>query len=171
MRVKRQFFTRETRIVASELLGKIIVHNNRRLIISETEAYLGPEDQASHARFGQTARKKIMWQRGGHLYVYLIYGIYDMTNVITGNENEPGAVLLRAGITIDGTSIVGPGLFSQYLGVSRDLTGTDFVTSSALFIDDQGVLPTTIITTPRIGIDYAGQWSKKKLRYVARFNL
>lgn len=170
MRLPRSFYQRETACVARELLGKVLVHGDRELIISETEAYLGPEDLASHARFGPTPRKKIMWGNGGLLYVYLIYGMHEMMNIITGVAGEPGAVLIRAGLTADTREhVTGPGKVSQYLGITRRENGVDIVTSPTLWINDNGILPDTTSATPRIGIDYAGSWAQEPLRFVGHF--
>lgn len=170
VRLGRSFFQRETQIVARELLGKVLVYGGTKLIIAETEAYLGPEDLASHARFGPTPRKKIMWGNGGFLYIYLIYGMHEMMNIVTGEAGEPGAVLVRAGLSADTRQqVAGPGKVSQYLGITRRENGVDIVTSPTLRIDDKGILPDTTSVTPRIGIDYAGLWRDVPLRFVGRF--
>lgn len=170
----RDFYSRSTNVVVQDLLGKVIVCRGKEVIITETEAYLGPEDLASHARFGPTERTKVMWERGGLLYVYFIYGMYEMTNIVTGPEGNPGAVLIRAGINLStGEHITGPGLFSRYLGITRQDKGVDLVPSPAcagrptLFIEDRGIVPSQVVTTPRIGVAYAGECAKEKLRFVA----
>jgi DNA-3-methyladenine glycosylase len=99
MKLAREFFTRDVLTVAPELLGKILVCKSEgeflRYRITETEAYRGAEDLACHACKGRTARTEAMFHTGGVLYVYLIYGMYWMLNVVTGIENEPQAVLIR----------------------------------------------------------------------------
>src|SRR5689334_3320473 len=91
-----RFYRRSSPVVARALLGCALVHRDRAGTIVETEAYLGPEDLASHARFGPTARTSVMFGPGGVSYVYLCYGVHEMFNIVTGDEGEPGAVLVRA---------------------------------------------------------------------------
>src|SRR5262245_40154159 len=95
-RLSRRFFSRPSEVVARALLGKVLVCGTRAGTVVETEAYLGPDDKASHARFGPTARNAVMFGPGGVSYVYLIYGMYDMFNVVTGRDGEGQAVLVRA---------------------------------------------------------------------------
>lgn len=156
---------RDARIVARELLGKVLVVHGRSLIITETEAYLGESDLASHARFGKTKRNEIMWETGGHLYVYLIYGIYEMVNIVTGEIGMPSAVLLRGGIGATGEKIIGPGKLTQYLGINRTMNGVDIITSPTIYIDDRGNKIGSITTSPRVGVAYARAWAEKKWRY------
>jgi DNA-3-methyladenine glycosylase len=162
------FYQRSPEKVAKELLGKVFVKRDKELIITETEAYLGPEDLASHARFGPTDRTRIMWYEGGLVYVYLIYGMYELTNIVTGPKDVPGAVLLRAGtVPSTGEKVTGPGKFSQYLGITRGDKGQNLIDSPALHIEDREIHLKRTVSTPRIGVDYAGMWAKKKLRFVA----
>lgn len=166
MKLGREFYERDARIVAEELLGKVMVVNGKSLMITETEAYLGSEDLASHARFGQTKRSSIMWSKGGTLYVYLIYGMYEMANIVTGTEGQPSAVLLRSGMTADGTKITGPGKFTKYLGIERKMNGLDLVSRQDIYLESGSQEKFKVIKTPRIGIAYAGEWASREWRYV-----
>lgn len=166
MKLGREFFERDARVVAEELLGKKMVVGNKSLIITETEAYLGVEDLASHARFGQTKRSSMMWSKGGTLYVYLIYGMYEMANVVTGEEGSPSAVLLRSGITGEGVKVNGPGKFTKYLGINRKMNGVDLISSENIYFEEIDYRIVKILKTPRIGIAYAGEWASKEWRYV-----
>jgi DNA-3-methyladenine glycosylase len=131
-------------------------------VITETEAYMGEEDGASHARFGRTNRNAPMYGPPGIWYVYVCYGMHAMLNLVTGHENEPAAVLLRSV-----QNISGPGRLTQWFHVTRSLNGQPCEPSSGLWL-----LPPTerfsVRTAPRIGIDYAGkEWAQKPWRFVA----
>src|SRR5687767_16007364 len=113
-RLKLSFFRRDSATVARALLGTALVHGDRAAMIVETEAYLGPEDLASHARFGPTTRTSVMFGPGGVSYVYLCYGVHEMFNIVTGVDGTPGAVLVRAaapllGLPDDAGVARGPG--------------------------------------------------------------
>lgn len=162
------FFERDTLNVAEDLLGKHIVRRNtngeRSLRITEVEAYDGFEDQASHARSGRTPRSGVMFGPSGHIYVYLIYGIHWMVNVVTREDNYPAAILIR------GTEeIQGPGKIGKYLEINKTLNGKKAVPESGLWFEDRGIaIPSdSIVRKPRIGINYAGPiWSQKLYRFL-----
>ena len=123
--LKKSFFQRDAETVARELLGKHLVVKSsdglKRSRISETEAYVGVHDLACHAAKGRTKRTEVMFGPAAHAYVYLIYGMYDLFNIVTGNEGEAQAVLIRAGeptLNIDRRSD-GPGRFAMALGITR----------------------------------------------------
>lgn len=164
-RLQAHFFTRDVLEVAPDLLAKILVVKShgtgeKRYVITDTEAYRGPEDLACHASKGRTARTEIMYHAGGKLYVYLIYGMYWMLNIVTGAENNPQAVLIR-GVE----SCSGPGRVSRLLGIDRSFYGEDITTSERIGIEDAGIIP-VYKTGPRIGIDYAGPyWMSRPWRY------
>jgi DNA-3-methyladenine glycosylase len=171
-RLQRRFFARPAQVVARALLGKLLVHGTRSGRIVETEAYLGPEDLASHARFGRTARNRAMFGPGGLAYVYLCYGIHEMFNVVTGRDGDPQAVLLRAiepvaGVAGGPASGRGPGKLTRVLGLSRAHDGHDLVTDHALFVATDGarVADDEVAVGPRVGVDYAGGWAAAPLRY------
>ena len=162
------FFARDSATVARELIGCALVHGRRAGIIVETEAYLGPEDLASHARFGPTARTSVMFGRGGVAYVYLCYGIHEMFNIVTGAEGEGQAVLIRAvaphvGLPEDPAVGRGPGKVTKALAIDRSHDRKD-LTRGALFVAP-GLATPAIATGPRIGVDYAGAWAAKPLRF------
>ena len=162
-RISRSFFTRDVLTVAPELLGKILVCrvNNDffRNRITETEAYRGSEDLACHACKGRTARTEAMYHTGGVVYVYLIYGMYWMLNIVTGYENEPQAVLIRG---IEG--LYGPGRITRKLKIDRSFYDEDLTISSRIWIEDDGFKP-VFQTSTRIGVDYADEWKNKPWRF------
>lgn len=159
------FYSRDVLLVAPELLGKsIILDINGSLssyIIYETEAYRGIEDLACHASKGRTTRTEVMFHQGGKLYIYLIYGMYWMLNIVTGTENIPQAVLIR-GIK----DCLGPGRLTKKLGIDKSYYGESLITSKRIWLEDTGYRP-PYSQTPRIGIDYAGKiWKNKPWRYI-----
>lgn len=160
-----EFFTRDVLDVAPGLLGKIIAlrvadGTIRRCIITDVEAYRGKEDRACHASKGRTARTEIMFQAGGSLYVYLIYGMYWMLNVVTGKEDEPQAVLIRG---VEGCS--GPGRVTRLLGIDGSFNREDLAVSGRIWIEDADPVR-EFSTGVRIGIDYAGEfWKTRPWRY------
>lgn len=164
-RLKENFYQQDALIVAEKLLGKILVRicddgTENRYRITETEAYLGEEDLACHASKGRTLRTEIMYAEGSYVYVYLIYGMYWMLNVVTGQENHPQAVLIRG---ID--NIIGSGKVGRELKIDKSFYGEDLLISNRIWIEDA---PDKInfSTAPRIGIDYAGEeWKNKQWRF------
>ena len=164
-RLPRTFFIRDVLDVAPELLGKSLIirlsdGTTQRWLITEVEAYRGAEDKACHACKGRTSRTEIMFHEGGHLYLYLIYGMYWMLNIVTGVENDPQAILIR-GVE----NISGPGRVTKTLGIDRTFYGEDLITSDRMWFEDSGIIP-DYKTGPRIGIDYAGEfWKSRPWRY------
>jgi len=161
IRLQRDFFIRDVLDVAPELIGKNIVVRSGdgiygRYRVTEVEAYRGSEDRACHASRGRTARTEIMYHEGGRLYVYLIYGMYWMLNVVTGCENDPQAVLIR-GVE----NLPGPGKLTRSFGIDRTFYGEDLTRSDRIWFEDAGVSP-VIKTGERIGIDYAGEYWKTR---------
>lgn len=167
-RLAPEFFADRAATVARKLIGCALVHGERAGIIVETEAYLGPEDLASHARFGPTQRTSVMFGPGGVSYVYLCYGIHQMFNIVTGRDGEPSAVLIRAvapaaGLLDHPAIGRGPGKVTQALGLDRrhdrrDLAEGDLFVAAA-------VTPPRIARGPRIGVAYAGAWAARPLRF------
>jgi DNA-3-methyladenine glycosylase len=170
-RLPAAFFADGAAIVARRLVGCALVHGERAGIIVETEAYLGPEDLASHARFGSTRRNSVMFGPGGVSYVYLCYGIHEMFNIVTGPAGEGQAVLIRAiaphrGLPDDPAIGRGPGKVTRALGLDRrhdrrDLAVGDLFVAS---VPATGGAP-RIARGPRVGIDYAGAWATRPLRF------
>ena len=165
MRLTRSFFERDVLLVAPELIGKTLVrksiHSFHYFSITEVEAYRGIEDKASHARFGKTSRNGVMFQQGGLVYVYLIYGMYWMLNFVTGPEGEPQAVLLRGLEGLDG-----PGRLTKALEIDKSFYGEDLIKSDRIWIENNAENP-GVIQKPRCGIDYAGEpWKSMPWRYI-----
>jgi DNA-3-methyladenine glycosylase len=175
-KLPRTFYDRDTILVARELLGKHLVHVSdgveRIGRIVEVEAYLGPHDLAAHSARGLTERTKVMFGPPGHAYVYLIYGMYYCMNVVTQPEGVASAVLLRAVEPVGNVEgrTQGPGLLCRALHIDKRLNGHDLL-SDDFFIADPGVaVDFPIVKRPRIGVDYAGRWAKKLLRFYIKGN-
>lgn len=167
MRLSRDFYKKDVIKVAENLLGKRLVREfggGERFedLITEVEAYSGEEDMASHARFGKTDRNKVMYGKPGLVYVYLIYGMHWMFNVVTGEEGEAQAVLVR------GTKKVsGPGRLGDKLELDRSFYGEDLLESSRVWLEEgKRVSDDEISRKLRVGVDYAGEWAMKKWRLV-----
>ncbi len=176
--------------VARSLLGQrlVRVEGGRRLagIIVEVEAYLGAPDRAAHTYNGRrTPRNESMYLRGGHVYVYFTYGVHHCMNVVCGEREEGVAVLLRAIEPTEGLDVMfdrraaakrprdlcsGPGKLTRAFGIDRSQDGLDLRVSRELFIERRRGHP-TITSTPRIGVDYAGPWAKRRLRFLIRGNV
>lgn len=152
-------------------------------MITETEAYGGVEDAASHAYQGRrTARTEVMYAPGGAAYVYLCYGLHSMFNIITGPKDSPKAVLVRAVKIVAGHEVVrkrrkgvaekdwasGPGRVCTALGIGRHHYGHDLISGESVWIEDRGakVPQCEVIAGPRVGIDYAGDWVQVPWRFV-----
>lgn len=172
----RDFYLRDTVTVARELLGKRVVNmvNGLRVsgIITETEAYLGPNDSACHASKGRTPRTEVMFGPGGHAYVYLCYGMHHMLNIVTGPPNVAEAVLVRALRPQENMDVMrisrktggddkhladGPGKLCQALNIYKDThNGLDLTTGETLWLEPCALVDQWQISiTPRIGINYA----------------
>lgn len=166
MKLKKDFYQRSTLVVARELLGKYLVLGEKVGKIVETEAYLGPEDLASHARFKSRKRNYLMFETVGVAYVYFTYGMHYMLNVTT-EEGSAGAVLIRALKPIKGIQgeTDGPGKLTKALGITKIENGRD-LTQGDFFLEDNNQPVGPIVETPRIGIDYAGSFKDKPWRFV-----
>jgi len=170
-RLDRAFYDRPAETVARDLLGRLLVHATpdgpRIGRIVEVEAYLGPGDLAAHTSRGRTARTKAMFGPPGHAYVYLIYGMHHCMNVVTGPEGSGTAVLLRALAPVRGldASTSGPGRLCRAMGVTRDHYGIDLCGDTLWLARDDAPAPADIAAGPRIGVDYAGEWAAKPLRF------
>ena len=167
-KLPRSFYDRDTIIVARELLGKLLVLGERIGRIVETEAYLGPHDRAAHSARGLTPRNAPMFGLPGHAYVYLIYGIYCCMNVVTEREGHAAAVLLRALEPVANLTgkTSGPGLLCNAMGIERQLTGYDLVSDDFYIAADvQSNLSVKIVSRTRIGVESAGRWARRNLRF------
>ncbi|MGH7206339.1 MAG: DNA-3-methyladenine glycosylase [Nitrospiraceae bacterium] len=183
--LSRAYFNRPTLRVARSLLGKYLIRANGSTRITtkiiEVEAYVGPDDRASHASRGRTKRTDVMFGQPGVAYVYFIYGMYHCFNVVTEREGYPAAILIRAVEPAEGqvcvggapmagpppTLIDGPGRVCRYLQIDRKLNQLDLTLGQTLWIEDRGErVPASAITAyPRIGVDYAGEWATKLWRF------
>lgn len=165
-RLGREFYSQDVLEAAPRLLGKHLVRVypdgiRATYLITETEAYRGEKDLACHASKGRTFRTEVMYGEGGHLYMYLIYGIYWMLNVVTGAEGVPQAILLR-GLR----EASGPGRLTRLIKVDKNFYGEDLVTSERIWVEESG-MRSIYTTAPRVGIDYAGEpWKDMPWRFL-----
>lgn len=175
-KLSRAFYDRDTIVVAQELLGKYLVHVVRGVArigrIVETEAYLGPHDLAAHSSKGRTARTEVMFGPPGYAYVYLIYGMHWCMNVVTEREGNGAAVLLRALEPIENLDArtQGPGLLCKAMGIDRRLNAHDLCGGNFYIAEPPAHLPLRVVKRPRIGVDYAGSWARRHLRFYVKGN-
>jgi DNA-3-methyladenine glycosylase len=175
--------------LARDLIGKHLVTNiNGSItagIITETEAYAGVSDRASHAYGGRrTRRTEIMFWQGGKAYVYLCYGIHSLFNVVSNREGVPDAILIRSVYCTGGLEeaagrlgiadhfdpeIRGPGRLARALGIHHSMTGTD-LTGDDIWLEDRGMIipPESVMITPRIGVGYAGEDASLPYRFLLK---
>jgi len=171
MKLEEPFYTVPAIDLAQALIGKILVRQVRRTVfrarIVETEAYIGPHDLACHASKGRTNRTEVMFGPAGRAYVYLIYGMYDMFNIVASHIDDPQAVLIRAAEPLDGWTVdlSGPGKFTRSLQITRADNGVSLMGDRLYLTEDPTDRP-QIIATPRIGIDYAQEWKHELLRFI-----
>lgn len=164
-KIIREFYTRDVLEVAPELPGKDLVvrssdGSTEKFIITEVEAYRGIEDQACHAFKGRTARTEIMFHEGGRLYIYFIYGMYWMMNIVTAEIDNPQAILIRGAGTFHG-----PGILTKALGIDKSFYGEDLTISDRIWLEDAGT-KCCVKSSPRIGIEYSGEyWKARPWRY------
>jgi DNA-3-methyladenine glycosylase len=170
-KLSRAFYERPAVELAPDLLGKILVHRRRgrslRARIVETEAYVGAHDLACHASKGRTRRTEVMFGSAGHAYVYLIYGMYPMFNIVASVLDDAQAVLIRAAEPLDDwdADLSGPGKLTRPFGITCAQNGVDLTGRELFLLDDSGSRP-TIAITKRIGVDYAGEWTHALLRFI-----
>ncbi len=191
-RLQRSFFTRsDVTLIARELLGKELCLSVGDDIISgiivETEAYKGSTDKACHAyQYRRTTRTETMFLDGGHLYVYLCYGIHHLLNVVTNVNGEPDAVLIRAVEWIHGEEFIrknksaqknplkwtsGPGNVCQAFGIDKTFDQVDLCESDTIWINDAPIYDTEqVISTTRVGVDYAGEDALLPWRFYIKDN-
>jgi DNA-3-methyladenine glycosylase len=172
----RAFYERNTETVARELLGMLLAHRVDGLLrvgrIVETEAYLGTHDLAAHSSRGRTKRTEVMFGPPGYAYVYLIYGIHNCINVVTQPEGHASAVLLRALEPVANIelSTKGPGLLCKALAIDRRQNGHDLLSDDLFVAAPDHSEPFEIVARPRIGVDYAGEWAARPLRFYIQGN-
>jgi len=175
-KLPRAFYDQDTRLVARELLGKLLVHVSRGVErigrIVETEAYLGPHDLAAHSAKGLTARTKVMFGPPGHAYVYFIYGMYFCMNVVTEREGHASAVLLRALEPVQNLEgrTCGPGLLCLAMQIDKRLNGHDLLSDDFFIAAPTKAEVFQTVKRPRIGVDYAKHWAKRHLRFYVKGN-
>ena len=189
VKLDKIFFQQKTARVAQQLLGKVLVRKLDKKTISgiivETEAYVGPHDLASHASKGKTDRTSVMFSDAGVWYVYLIYGFYYCLNIVTEKNEYPSAVLIRSLEPLEGIEYMkqnrkidilnnlasGPGKLCQALKIDKIFNRASAISKeSLLYIEDRGIKISSqdITKSPRVGVDYAGEWKDKLLRFYVK---
>ena len=189
-KLSKDFYRRDDVVdVARDLLGKVLCTridgHLSQAIITETEAYAGIDDRASHAYGGRrTPRTEPMFAGGGIAYVYLCYGIHHLFNVVTGSRENPHAVLLRAGLplagieemltrrnkaSVDKTLLAGPGSLARGLGIRTEMSGYS-LSGDRIWIEDHGIVISddAITVGPRVGVGYAGEDAARPYRFRCR---
>jgi DNA-3-methyladenine glycosylase len=168
--LRPNFFRRPAALVARELLGMELVRNRASgpisSIITETEAYEGQHDLASHSSRGRTRRTEVMFGPAGRFYVYLVYGLHWMLNVTAGEPGDAAAVLIR-GLE----AVSGPARLTAALGIDGSFNGLEAAMKNGLWFEDRShvVAPEQVLSSARIGVEYAGsKWAEKKLRFVLK---
>lgn len=175
-KLEREFYNRDTILVAQELLGKYLVHHSGKQIkigkIVETEAYLGPHDLAAHSAKGLTKRTEVMFGPPGFAYVYMIYGMYYCLNVVTEAAGHASAVLIRALEPIQhiDARTQGPGLLTKAMHIDKRLNGHDLLSEQFYIENPTDTKRIVVVKRPRVGVDYAKHWAKRLLRFYIKGN-
>ena len=171
VKLQRAFFRRPAIELAPALIGCILVRridgNTLRAQIVETEAYIGTHDLACHASKGRTRRTEVMFGPGGIAYVYLVYGMYEMFNIVAGDVDDAQAVLIRAAEPLDDwrADLSGPGKLARAMKITRSENGIDLA-GDELFLIADPEYRAEIETTRRVGVDYAREWKDAPLRFL-----
>ena len=175
-KLPHSFYERDTTLVARELLGSCLVHLVEGVArvgkIVEVEAYLGPQDLASHTSKGLTPRTRVLFGAPGHAYVYFVYGMHWCMNVVTGKEGHGGAVLLRALEPVQNLTgrTAGPALLCKAMQIDQRQNGHDMTSPEFFIASVPGATAPEIVTRPRIGVAYAGAWAELPLRFYLKGN-
>ena len=192
MKLPQTFYLRDDVVTISrDLIGKVLCTRIgatvTKAIITETEAYAGITDKASHAYGGRrTRRTEPMYGPGGTVYVYLCYGIHHLFNVVTNETDIPHAILVRGGKPLEGIDTIlkrrkkhaidksllaGPGTLAQGLAITTALSGTSLL-DGAIWIEDHGIAvdPQSLHTRPRVGVDYAGEDAARPYRFLIDYS-
>src|SRR4051794_11943054 len=170
-KLPRWFYRRPADVLASDLIGKILVHHVGRQVlrarIVETEAYVGEHDLAAHSSKGRTARTEIMFGEAGYAYVYFIYGMYDMLNIVASKIDDAQAVLIRAAEPLDGwdANLSGPGKLCRAMKITRTHDDGRDLLGGKLYLLDNPSDTSTIARSRRINVDYAKDWLHAELRF------
>lgn len=173
-KLPREFYDRDAVSVAQALLGQHLVHvvdgEMRIGRIVETEAYLGPHDLAAHSARGLTPRTQVMFGPPGHAYVYMIYGMHFCMNVVVEREGQAAAVLLRALEPVRNLSLStkGPGLLCKAMQIDKRRNGEDLLSDDLYLAAPAQAARITVVRRPRIGVDYAGHWARRLLRFYVK---
>jgi DNA-3-methyladenine glycosylase len=170
------FFDRPAAKAALDLIGCMLVirrgRKTERLMITETEAYEGFDDKASHASRGKTKRNEILFRSAGHIYVYFTYGMHWMLNIVCGKKDYPAAVLIRGAVNLETDEWVnGPARLTKRLKINSTLNDKKLGRASGLWIEKPTKkIPARLVKRlPRVGVDYAGPvWANKKWRFSLR---
>lgn len=175
-RLPRDFYARKTKVVARALLGKYLVHVVDGVArigrIVETEAYLGPGDMAAHTARGETPRTRAMFGPPGHAYVYFVYGMHHCMNVVTEAEGIGTAVLLRALEPVANLAgpTNGPARLCKAMAIDLADYARDLCADTLYLTEPPRRHRFAIVTSTRVGVDYAGEWASKPLRFYIRDN-
>lgn len=180
----RDFFARPADVLARELIGMLLVHRlpnrlgeraRRKVLVTrivETEAYMGEHDLAAHSSKGRTKRTEVMFGPAGHAYVYFIYGLHEMFNIVAATEGLGQAVLIRAGEAVSGFEdpspllLSGPAKLAKAMQIPRSYYGLDMTAAdAALFVAERDQPAPNVLAATRVGVDYAGEWAKELLRF------
>lgn len=187
MKLESSFYLRDDVVqISRELIGKVLCSKINgavtKALITETEAYAGVGDKASHAYGGRrTKRTEPMFAEGGIAYVYLCYGIHHLFNVVTGEAGTPHAILIRAGQPLDGLHLMqrrrgkraaekallaGPGSLAQALGITTRATGESLL-NGRIWIEDHGIAvhQDRVMQGPRVGVGYAEEDAQRPYRF------
>ena len=178
MRLTRDFYTKDVVKVAKSMLGKVLCINHdgkiTRVRIVETESYGGITDKAAHSYQGRmTERTKVLFEVGGYVYVYLIYGMYYLLNFVANKKDIPEGVLIRAVEPLEPQSKIltnGPGKLTKHLGIDFSFYGEDAVTSQRIYLEDDGYEAVDIVESKRINIDYAMEDKERLWRFYIKDN-
>lgn len=162
------FFDRPTTEVAKDLLGKFLIREYEgyhwTLMVTEVEAYDGPEDKASHAHKGRTQRTEPMFAHAGIFYVYLVYGMHWMLNVVTGPKGYPAAILIRSALIMLPTGAIehvdGPAKLTKFIKINKEFNALKAIEQNGLWFEDRGISfsKEQIVQKKRIGVEYAAEW-------------
>lgn len=161
MKMPYSFFNRNCLDVSRDLVGKVLVRKTDsgdiKLRITETESYMGEADTACHAHKGRTKRTEVMYMKAGTIYVYLCYGMHWLLNIVTGDVDDPQAVLIRACEDFEG-----PAKLTRKLMIDGDFNRKDITECADLYIEDDG-FQCEVVTDTRVGINYASEEDRLKL--------
>jgi DNA-3-methyladenine glycosylase len=190
-KLPKNFYLQDAFALSKKLLGKYLVHDSSsgKTIgkIVETEAYMGEDDPASHTYGkGITERTKIQYKEGGYAYIYQIYGMYFCLNIVCGERDVPHCVHIRALEPVEGIEIMkkrrkyssgsyrsltnGPAKLCQAMGITKELYGENLCGNKLYLLEDSKIDSSLIISTPRAGIDYAGEAKHYPWRFFIRGN-